>query len=342
MMRMTNNNSSCEVNSEEKMMMKKKIGVINIIPPSSSVAVTTTTAINEWSQDNHESDFLPTPGGVGGGRGGGGGGVMLKQMKAQHPPGSVPAPVPQQDQGPWSCPRCNSSNTKFCYYNNYSLSQPRHFCKSCKRYWTRGGTLRNVPVGGGCRKNKRVKRPSPAGVTPAVTLGTASRAGDGNAPAAFPYGNPHELELSYAALGFSSGIGESAMGGFTGELVVNPSSNSVVPGYGAATDFLGMSSVGEIPCTSSPLLASMIFQEQQKFMINGGLGLKPSCPLENDVQVKFAEGLVDWSAPQQGQFDEVGLSDLPASCWNTFANSISSWHRNESGNNAGSSIPSLI
>ncbi|KAL2931855.1 Dof zinc finger protein DOF1.4 [Bienertia sinuspersici] len=31
--------------------------------------------------------------------------------------------------------------------------------QACKRYWTRGGTLRNVPVGGGCRKNKRVKRP---------------------------------------------------------------------------------------------------------------------------------------------------------------------------------------
>ncbi|KAK0579284.1 hypothetical protein LWI29_023997 [Acer saccharum] len=66
----------------------------------------------------------------------------------------------QQQQPPLKCPRCDSSNTKFCYYNNYSLSQPRHFCKACKRYWTRGGTLRNVPVGGGCRKNKRVKRPS--------------------------------------------------------------------------------------------------------------------------------------------------------------------------------------
>ncbi|XP_065865141.1 dof zinc finger protein DOF2.1-like [Euphorbia lathyris] len=53
------------------------------------------------------------------------------------------------------CPRCDSMNTKFCYYNNYSLSQPRYFCKSCRRYWTKGGTLRNVPVGGGCRKNKR-------------------------------------------------------------------------------------------------------------------------------------------------------------------------------------------
>lgn len=62
------------------------------------------------------------------------------------------------NQTPLRCPRCDSSNTKFCYYNNYSLAQPRHFCKSCKRYWTRGGTLRNVPVGGGCRKNKRMKK----------------------------------------------------------------------------------------------------------------------------------------------------------------------------------------
>ncbi|MCO5611746.1 hypothetical protein L7F22_066004 [Adiantum nelumboides] len=55
------------------------------------------------------------------------------------------------------CPRCASSDTKFCYYNNYSLSQPRYFCKNCKRYWTAGGILRNVPVGGGLRKNKRFK-----------------------------------------------------------------------------------------------------------------------------------------------------------------------------------------
>ncbi|KAK8500402.1 hypothetical protein V6N12_013926 [Hibiscus sabdariffa] len=54
-----------------------------------------------------------------------------------------------------NCPRCNSTNTKFCYYNNYSLTQPRYFCKTCRRYWTDGGSLRNVPVGGGSRKNRR-------------------------------------------------------------------------------------------------------------------------------------------------------------------------------------------
>lgn len=56
-----------------------------------------------------------------------------------------------------NCPRCDSPNTKFCYYNNYSLSQPRYFCKGCRRYWTEGGALRKVPVGGGCRKKRRPK-----------------------------------------------------------------------------------------------------------------------------------------------------------------------------------------
>ncbi|KAE8655851.1 putative synaptotagmin [Hibiscus syriacus] len=55
------------------------------------------------------------------------------------------------------CPRCESPNIKFCYFNNYSLSQPRHFCKTCRRYWTKGGSLRNVPIGGGSRKNKKMK-----------------------------------------------------------------------------------------------------------------------------------------------------------------------------------------
>ncbi|KAL6992543.1 hypothetical protein U1Q18_010653 [Sarracenia purpurea var. burkii] len=67
-------------------------------------------------------------------------------------------PPPQQ-----KCPRCDSLNTKFCYYNNYSLTQPRYFCKACRRYWTQGGTLRNVPVGGGCRKGKRPRASSSGG-----------------------------------------------------------------------------------------------------------------------------------------------------------------------------------
>ncbi|XP_068657606.1 dof zinc finger protein DOF1.6-like [Aristolochia californica] len=94
------------------------------------------------------------------------------------------------------CPRCNSMETKFCYYNNYSLSQPRYYCKTCRRYWTKGGTLRNVPVGGGCRKGKRSKKnplssspppsdepkavlPATAMASPSVTVNTAANYGVG-------------------------------------------------------------------------------------------------------------------------------------------------------------------
>ncbi|CAN8239078.1 unnamed protein product [Cochlearia groenlandica] len=52
------------------------------------------------------------------------------------------------------CPRCESENTKFCYYNNYNVNQPRYFCRNCQRYWTSGGSMRSVPVGSGRRKNK--------------------------------------------------------------------------------------------------------------------------------------------------------------------------------------------
>ncbi|XP_010462007.1 PREDICTED: dof zinc finger protein DOF1.7-like [Camelina sativa] len=64
-------------------------------------------------------------------------------------------PELQPEQEQLKCPRCDSPNTKFCYYNNYNLSQPRHFCKNCRRYWTKGGALRNIPVGGGSRKNNK-------------------------------------------------------------------------------------------------------------------------------------------------------------------------------------------
>ena len=32
-------------------------------------------------------------------------------------------------EGTAICPRCNSDNTKFCYYNNYNIKQPRYLCK---------------------------------------------------------------------------------------------------------------------------------------------------------------------------------------------------------------------
>ncbi|CAH8387010.1 unnamed protein product [Eruca vesicaria subsp. sativa] len=92
---------------------------------------------------------------------------------------------PQEKQ---NCPRCNSTNTKFCYYNNYSLTQPRYFCKGCRRYWTEGGSLRNVPVGGSSRKNKRSYSSSPSSnilqTTPS-SLGLTTTLPDLNPPILF-------------------------------------------------------------------------------------------------------------------------------------------------------------
>ncbi|XP_047178390.1 dof zinc finger protein DOF2.2-like [Vigna umbellata] len=98
--------------------------------------------------------------------GGGGGGRLLLTPPAPSSPSPSPsctttittstntATSSNSDNQNLRCPRCDSSNTKFCYYNNYNLTQPRHFCKTCRRYWTKGGALRNVPIGGGCRKSK--------------------------------------------------------------------------------------------------------------------------------------------------------------------------------------------
>ncbi|KAG6631666.1 hypothetical protein I3843_13G091600 [Carya illinoinensis] len=118
---------------------------------------------------------------------------MMVCLKAQ-PDQRKPRPQPEQAL---KCPRCDSTNTKFCYYNNYSLSQPRYFCKSCRRYWTKGGTLRNVPVGGGCRKNKRSsssssKRSQDQPLTPNTNpLGSLP---------SLSYDSPNDLSLAFARL----------------------------------------------------------------------------------------------------------------------------------------------
>lgn len=110
--------------------------------------------------------------------------IQAQAQQQQHPQ------FPEQEQ--LKCPRCDSANTKFCYYNNYNLSQPRHFCRNCKRYWTKGGALRNIPVGGGSRKSSKrsssasadsaaSKRPavaSDADATPSVSASKDKKDGD--------------------------------------------------------------------------------------------------------------------------------------------------------------------
>uniref|UniRef100_A0A0D9XL26 Dof zinc finger protein n=1 Tax=Leersia perrieri TaxID=77586 RepID=A0A0D9XL26_9ORYZ len=99
--------------------------------------------------------------------------VRQSGRHAGHPP--LPRPPPRQ------CPRCGSSNTKFCYYNNYSRTQPRYLCKACRRHWTEGGTLRDVPVGGGRKNTKRA--PSAAAKAKAAAASVASSS---SATSSFP------------------------------------------------------------------------------------------------------------------------------------------------------------
>ncbi|XP_059429240.1 cyclic dof factor 3-like isoform X2 [Corylus avellana] len=74
-----------------------------------------------------------------------------KDISCQNPPQEKVLKKPNKVL---PCPRCKSLKTKFCYFNNYNVNQPRYFCKNCQRYWTAGGTVRNLPVGAGKRKNK--------------------------------------------------------------------------------------------------------------------------------------------------------------------------------------------
>ncbi|KAG2243696.1 hypothetical protein Bca4012_023499 [Brassica carinata] len=70
--------------------------------------------------------------------------------------------VNEERPPPRVCPRCSSDNTKFCFYNNYSVSQPRYNCRNCRRFWTHGGALRDIPIGGRARKinPKKIDQPS--------------------------------------------------------------------------------------------------------------------------------------------------------------------------------------
>lgn len=107
------------------------------------------------------------------------------------------------------CPRCDSTHTKFCYYNNYSLTQPRYFCKTCRRYWTKGGTLRNIPVGGGCRKNKKVSSKKSSNNNTNETLAAATTTNIQEMP--FPLHNHHH---------FMSGGGASTNFGHHGNFIL--------------------------------------------------------------------------------------------------------------------------
>ncbi|KAL5579404.1 hypothetical protein UlMin_011846 [Ulmus minor] len=137
---------------------------------------------------------------------------------------------PEQEQ--LKCPRCESTNTKFCYYNNYNLSQPRHFCKNCRRYWTKGGALRNIPVGGGSRKNtKRSSNPKRSSSSSATSnSSSATHNPDPQPEPTQVYGSPvdHDRRMMDVTGTFSSLLTSGQFGGLLEGLNPNGSGLKMV------------------------------------------------------------------------------------------------------------------
>lgn len=162
------------------------------------------------------------------------------------------AKVPQPEAA-LKCPRCESTNTKFCYFNNYSLTQPRHFCKTCRRYWTRGGALRNVPVGGGCRRNKKKKSSSSSKPSASAERQSGSNSINAVIPseitAHLPHQTPH-LPFMASLQNFSQyGVGNIGLnfGGIQGE--TSGASRQADMGFQIGTNS-GMSSAGILSSSS--------------------------------------------------------------------------------------------
>lgn len=192
------------------------------------------------------------------------------------------------------CPRCESTNTKFCYFNNYSLSQPRHFCKTCRRYWTRGGALRSVPVGGGCRRNKktkpstRSKSPVTRGSTSGISTSSCTTADNlGQLPCPLPQfpflPSLHPINYHYGAppdIGLSFGGVQAAPVAVTG---------------GGAAGFAEQWRQQQFPFLTGlelPSAGMCQFQSEVKFEENEGLNL-PKNLLGNDQYWSYCNAWTD-------------------------------------------------
>lgn len=167
-------------------------------------------------------------------------------------------PPPQQT--PQKCPRCDSPNTKFCYYNNYSLSQPRYFCKTCRRYWTQGGTLRNVPVGGGSRKgSKRSKNTNSA-----ASSSTSASSGGGETQQVLPSASMSSSSPYFRGGGFLSSLAAI---------------QSLSQNLGGGSD--SISNPGFLQGFGIPPPFTSQLQAQQLFHMVGDDGMSKSLSLDN-------------------------------------------------------------
>ncbi|KAK9290555.1 hypothetical protein L1049_008725 [Liquidambar formosana] len=217
------------------------------------------------------------------------------------------------------CPRCDSTNTKFCYFNNYSLTQPRHFCKTCRRYWTRGGALRNVPVGGGCRRNKRSSKGSSSSKSP--VSGDRQSGGSGSTsanPSISSTADMLGLGPQVPPLRFMGPLHHLTHDYSAGEIGLNYS--GLIPSQMAATgdvNFLmgshssGGGGGGGVPFLSSGGIDQWRFPQAQQFPFFAGMDPPPQglFPVEGGVEPSSYVGGGAQVRPKASS--STGVSQLP-------------------------------
>ncbi|XP_058750437.1 dof zinc finger protein DOF1.4-like [Vicia villosa] len=265
----------------------------------------------------------------------------------------------QHQQQALKCPRCDSSNTKFCYYNNYSLSQPRHFCKACKRYWTRGGTLRNVPVGGGYRRNNKRSSSSSCNVSTTImkrpistietTTTTTAASSNSSTPSSNSnhinpmfYGlsstnNPCDVNLPFSRFNINSRLSTSS--GYD----LQPQMNFIGLGFssgfdnnGYTTNYDSIFSSSASASSNTSVMPSVLSSTllQHKFFDDG---LKYGSDADAGRNSTFQD--FEFGSKMQNRVDHMGGFYDPAS--SLYLNDQGVWN-NQGGNNIGSSVTSLI
>ncbi|KAL3630721.1 hypothetical protein CASFOL_023705 [Castilleja foliolosa] len=243
---------------------------------------------------------------------------------------------PIQKEQATNCPRCNSTNTKFCYYNNYSLSQPRYFCKACRRYWTEGGCLRNVPVGGGSRKNKRPSSSSShqilsSKINKVINIPDNNNNNPPN-PSKIQQGG-HDLNLSYNPSHYNNNIGMSEFialpFGLDSKNSQNPSfSNHIHP----VMEFFKMGVPNSVYNNSNNSSGFPVLHDFKPFSVDGlenGYGNLQGAAQERDNNMIFPFGdlkQVQNSDQQFEQQDRGAQGDQANGFWNgMLAGGGSSW-----------------
>lgn len=215
--------------------------------------------------------------------------------------------------------------------------------------------MRNVPVGGGCRKNKRVKRPAGS------MDGSNSSTPGGASPN--PTSQPHQIDISSSSnhlsplfygltgsapemnLPFSSRFNSSGYD-------LPPHLNALGLGFASnplLSTYSGIFGSSSSATTASPSIASLLastinkttsyqslgpFEDLQMGSNGGEMGLSAAM---KGVKVENGQSSrMEWNMNQMDQ--HVGFSD-PTVYWNTTSSVGGAWHDQ---GNIGSSVTSLI